>query len=61
MPFLISGGAQDRAGHMRDKTMPAFTRTLSRFSETHFDIDALKAIGLFCGAGLTVSLVMASI
>jgi hypothetical protein len=33
---------------------------LSRFSETHVDIETLKTIVIFCGVGLTVSLVMAS-
>jgi hypothetical protein len=33
-----------------------FTRALA-----HLDVEALKAIGLFCSVGLTVTLVMASI
>ena len=41
--------------------MAAFTRNISRFSETHLDIEAVKAIGLFSCVGVAICLAMVSI
>ena len=41
--------------------MTAIARALSYgFSETRFEIDSLKTICLFCGVGLTLSLLAAA-
>jgi hypothetical protein len=40
--------------------MVAIARALSRVSGTHVDIEILKTIAIFCGVGLTVSLLLAS-
>jgi hypothetical protein len=39
--------------------MAAVARGLSRASGTQFDIEALKAVAVFCGAGLLMSLLLA--
>ena len=40
--------------------MAAIARMLSRASETQVDIETLKTIVMFCGVGLTVSLLLAT-
>lgn len=40
--------------------MTALAQALSRVSRTEIQIDAFAAIALFCGAGLLVSLMLAS-
>jgi hypothetical protein len=40
--------------------MVAIARTLSRESGTNVDVDTLKTVLMFCGLGLTVSLMLAS-
>jgi hypothetical protein len=40
--------------------MAAIARALSRASGTQVDTENLKIIVMFCGAGLTVSLLLAS-
>jgi len=40
--------------------MTALAQALSRVSRTEIQIDAFTAIALFCGAGLLVSLIVAS-
>jgi hypothetical protein len=40
--------------------MAAFTKALSRISGTNVDIETLKTIIMFCGVGLTVSLMLMS-
>lgn len=43
-----------------DWKMVAIARALSRASGTNVDVDTLKTLLMFCGAGLTVSLILAS-
>jgi hypothetical protein len=39
--------------------MPAIARLLSRaFPETQFETETLKALAIFCGVGLAVSLIL---
>jgi hypothetical protein len=40
--------------------MAAIARALSRASGTNVDADTLKTLLMFCGVGLTVSLIAAS-
>jgi len=40
--------------------MVAIARVLSRASGTNVDVDTLKTLVMFCGVGLTVSLILAS-
>ena len=40
--------------------MAAIAKALSRFSGNQVDIETLKTIAIFCGAGLTVSLLLVS-
>jgi len=40
--------------------MAALARVLSRVSGTQVDVETLKIILMFCAAGLTVSLLLAS-
>jgi len=40
--------------------MVAIARALSRASGTNVDVDTLKTLLMFCGVGLTVSLIFAS-
>jgi hypothetical protein len=40
--------------------MAAFAKALSRISGTNVDIETLKTIIMFCGVGLTVSLMLMS-
>jgi hypothetical protein len=40
--------------------MTAIARVLARVSGTQVDVEALKTIAMFCGVGLTVSLLLAS-
>ena len=40
--------------------MAAIARVLSRGFGTQVDVEALKTIVMFCGAGLTASLLLAS-
>ncbi len=40
--------------------MVAIAKALSRVSGTQVNIETLKAIAIFCGAGLTVSLLLVS-
>jgi hypothetical protein len=40
--------------------MVAITKLLLRASGTRVDVETLKTIGVFCGAGLVVSLLFAS-
>ena len=40
--------------------MAAIVRALSRASGTLVDVETLKTIVMFCGVGLTVSLLLAS-
>jgi hypothetical protein len=40
--------------------MAAIARILSRRSGAQIDVETLKTIAMFCGVGLTVSLLMAS-
>jgi hypothetical protein len=40
--------------------MVAIARVLSRTSGTNVDVDTLKTLLMFCGVGLTVSLILAS-
>jgi hypothetical protein len=40
--------------------MAALARTLSRVSGTNVDVETLKTIIIFCGVGLTLSLILAS-
>jgi hypothetical protein len=39
--------------------MVAIARALSRVTRNQFDVEDLKSIVIFCGAGLTVSLLLA--
>jgi hypothetical protein len=39
--------------------MAAIARILSRASGTEVDVETLKTIGIFCGVGLVVSLLLA--
>jgi hypothetical protein len=41
--------------------MVAIARALSRASGTDVDVETLKTLVLFCGAGLAVSLLLASL
>jgi hypothetical protein len=40
--------------------MAAIARVLSRASGIQVDVEILKTVAMFCGIGLTVSLLMAS-
>jgi hypothetical protein len=40
--------------------MAAFAKVLTRVSGTKVDVETLKTIAMFCGVGLTVSLLVAS-
>jgi hypothetical protein len=40
--------------------MAAIARVLSRATGTEIDVETLKTIALFCGAGLVVSLLLAT-
>jgi hypothetical protein len=40
--------------------MAAIARALSRASGTEIDVETLKTVIMFCGVGLTVSLMLAS-
>ena len=40
--------------------MTAIARILSRASGIEFDVETLKTLVMFCGVGLTVSLMLAS-
>jgi hypothetical protein len=40
--------------------MAALARVLTRVSGTRIDVETLKTIAMFCGVGLTVSLLLAS-
>jgi hypothetical protein len=40
--------------------MAGIARALSRASGTNVDVDTLKTLLMFCGVGLTVSLIAAS-
>lgn len=40
--------------------MTAIAKVLSRVSGTQIDVEMLKTIAMFCGVGLTVSLLLAS-
>jgi hypothetical protein len=40
--------------------MAAIARTLDRVSGIRVDVETLKTLVIFCGAGLTVSLLLAS-
>lgn len=40
--------------------MAAITRLLARRAQSHPEVEVLKQIALFCGAGLLVSLLMIS-
>jgi hypothetical protein len=41
--------------------MATIAKAISRVSGTQVDIETLKTIAIFCGAGLTVSLLLASL
>jgi hypothetical protein len=41
-------------------TMAALAKALSRVPETQVDVETLKTIVIFCGVGLTLSLILAS-
>ena len=40
--------------------MAAIARVLSRASGTEIDVEIIKTLAMFCGVGLTVSLLLAS-
>jgi hypothetical protein len=40
--------------------MAAVAKALSRISGTQVEVETLKTIAMFCGVGLTVSLLLAS-
>jgi hypothetical protein len=40
--------------------MAAIARVLSRASGTEVDVETIKTLAMFCGVGLTVSLLLAS-
>jgi hypothetical protein len=40
--------------------MTAIAKVLSRVSGTQIDVETLKTLAMFCGVGLTVSLLFAS-
>ena len=40
--------------------MAAIAKVLSRVSGTRIDVETLKTIAMFCGVGLTASLLLAS-
>jgi hypothetical protein len=40
--------------------MTALARVLTRVSGTRVEVETLKTIAMFCGVGLTVSLLLAS-
>jgi hypothetical protein len=40
--------------------MAAIAKVLSRVSGTQIDVETLKTLAMFCGVGLTVSLLVAS-
>jgi hypothetical protein len=40
--------------------MAAIARVLSRASGTEIDVETIKTLAMFCGVGLTVSLLLAS-
>jgi hypothetical protein len=43
-----------------DCKWPPLVRALSRVTVTQVDIETLKTLAMFCGVGLTVSLMVAS-
>lgn len=47
-------------GPSLEVAMTAIARVLSRVSGTQIDVEMLKTIAMFCGVGLTVSLLLAS-
>jgi hypothetical protein len=47
-------------GPSLEVTMTALARVLTRVSGTRVDVETLKTIAMFCGVGLTVSLLVAS-
>jgi hypothetical protein len=40
--------------------MAAIARALSRVTGTQVDVETIKTLAIFCGVGLTVSLILAS-
>ena len=40
--------------------MAAIARALSRVTGTQADVETIKTLAIFCGVGLTVSLILAS-
>jgi hypothetical protein len=48
------------AGRALEVAMAALVRALSRTSGTQLDVETLKTIAMFCGAGLVVSLLLAT-
>jgi hypothetical protein len=40
--------------------MAAIARALSRVTGTQTDVETIKTLAIFCGVGLTVSLILAS-
>jgi hypothetical protein len=55
----MGNGPLDR-GQAWKSQMTAIAKVLSRVSEAQIDVEILKTIGMFCGVGLTVSLLLAS-
>ena len=49
-----------RRGGILEVAMTALVQALYRASHTETEIDALKLVALFCGAGLFVSLLLAT-
>jgi hypothetical protein len=48
------------AGRALEVAMAALVTALSRASATQLDVETLKTIAMFCGAGLVVSLLLAT-
>jgi hypothetical protein len=49
-----------KASFLRDARSAVISEAHSHESETQFDVETLKAVALFCGIGLIVSLLFAT-
>jgi hypothetical protein len=58
--MLIRLNVPGDRGLTMEIAMAAIARMLSRTSGAQIDIETLKTLAMFCGVGLTVSLLMAS-
>ena len=55
----MGNGPLDRVQAWRSQ-MTAIAKVISRVSGTEIDVETLKTIAMFCGVGLTVSLLLVS-